>query len=94
MKRLTLTDSDKQVRDWFVKTTKSLGCKVSIDAMGKAWRSTEVLWTKTTYLFSGNIFAVRPGKKDGPPTYAGSHLDTQVSIKLRTRGKSGLFTLP
>ncbi len=28
----------------------------------------------------GNIFAVRPGKKDGPPTYAGSHLDTQVSL--------------
>jgi len=25
----------------------------------------------------GNQFAVRPGKKDGPPTYAGSHLDTQ-----------------
>jgi hypothetical protein len=34
MHRLTLTDSDKQVRDWFVKTTKSLGCKVNIDAMG------------------------------------------------------------
>ncbi|KAK0107325.1 hypothetical protein ONS95_004019 [Cadophora gregata] len=58
MKRLTLTDSDKQVRDWFVKTTESLGCKVSIDEMG-------------------NIFAVRPGRKAGPPTYAGSHLDTQ-----------------
>ncbi|CZT08772.1 related to n-carbamoyl-l-amino acid hydrolase [Rhynchosporium graminicola] len=58
MKRLTLTDSDKQARDWFVKTTESLGCKVSIDAMG-------------------NIFAIRPGKEDGPPTYAGSHLDTQ-----------------
>jgi acetylornithine deacetylase/succinyl-diaminopimelate desuccinylase-like protein len=28
----------------------------------------------------GNIFAVRPGKKGGPPTYAGSHLDTQVHI--------------
>ena len=28
---------------------------------------------------SGNIFAVRPGKNGGPPTYAGSHMDTQVS---------------
>lgn len=28
----------------------------------------------------GNIFAVRPGKQRGaPPTYAGSHLDTQPS---------------
>ncbi|KAF8863548.1 amidase [Acephala macrosclerotiorum] len=58
MARLTLSDPDKQVRDWFVETTKSLGCKVTIDAMG-------------------NIFAVRPGKKDGSPTFAGSHLDTQ-----------------
>ena len=29
-------------------------------------------------MWPGNIFAVRPGKKDGPPTYAGSHMDTQV----------------
>ncbi|PSS06807.1 hypothetical protein M430DRAFT_37845 [Amorphotheca resinae ATCC 22711] len=58
MSRLTLSDADKQVRDWFVNTTESLGCKVQIDAMG-------------------NIFAVRPGKKAGPPTFAGSHLDTQ-----------------
>lgn len=58
MSRLTLGDADKQARDWFVETTKSLGCKVQIDAMG-------------------NIFAVRTGKNEGPPTYAGSHLDTQ-----------------
>ncbi|KUJ18259.1 amidase [Mollisia scopiformis] len=58
MSRLTLSDADKQARDWFVETTESLGCKVTVDAMG-------------------NIFAVRPGKKDGPPTFAGSHLDTQ-----------------
>ncbi len=25
----------------------------------------------------GNIFAIRPGLKDGPPTFAGSHFDTQ-----------------
>jgi hypothetical protein len=31
-----------------------------------------------TEVMSGNIFAVRPGKKSGPPTYAGSHMDTQV----------------
>ena len=60
MSRLALTDTDRQARDWFVDTTRSLGCKVSIDAMG-------------------NIFAVRTGKKDGPPTFAGSHMDTQPS---------------
>lgn len=35
MARLTLSDADKQARDWFVETTKSLGCKVTIDAMGE-----------------------------------------------------------
>ena len=59
MSRLALSDADKQARDWFVKTTEELGCKVTIDEMG-------------------NIFAVRPGlKNDKPPTFVGSHLDTQ-----------------
>ncbi|KAI1458691.1 amidase [Annulohypoxylon moriforme] len=58
MSRLTLSDSDKDVRDWFVKTTKALGCNVTVDAIG-------------------NIFAVRPGRREGPATFAGSHLDTQ-----------------
>lgn len=58
MKRLSLSNADKSVRSWFVETTKSLGCKIKIDAMG-------------------NIFAIRRGLRDGPPTYAGSHLDTQ-----------------
>lgn len=58
MCRLALSDSDKQVRDWFVSELKKLRCSVTIDAMG-------------------NIFGVRPGKRDGPPTAMGSHLDTQ-----------------
>ncbi|KAK3368794.1 hypothetical protein B0H63DRAFT_497880 [Podospora didyma] len=60
MSRLSLSDTDKLARDWFVETTKSLGCSVTVDAMG-------------------NIFAIRPGREDGPPTCAGSHLDTQPS---------------
>ncbi|KAG9840000.1 N-carbamoyl-L-amino acid hydrolase, partial [Aureobasidium melanogenum] len=58
MSRLALSDTDKQARDWFAETTKSLGCKVIVDAMG-------------------NQFAIREGLKEGPPTVAGSHLDTQ-----------------
>ena len=59
MSRLALSDDDKKVRDWFVETTKSLGCDITIDSMG-------------------SIFAVRPGRRsDGPPTFIGSHLDTQ-----------------
>jgi len=60
MSRLSLSDSDKKARDWFVETTEALGCRTIVDSMG-------------------NIFAVRPGLKDGPPTFAGSHLDTQPS---------------
>ena len=33
MKRLALSDTDKCVRDWFCKTTASLGCQVKVDAM-------------------------------------------------------------
>jgi len=58
MSRLSLSDNDKQARDWFALTTQSLGCHVTTDRMG-------------------NQFAIRPGLKEGPPTYAGSHLDTQ-----------------
>ncbi|KAF2190673.1 amidase [Zopfia rhizophila CBS 207.26] len=61
MSRLSLTDADKQAREWFIGTTQALGCKTTIDSMG-------------------NIFAVRPGiRNDKPPTFVGSHLDTQPS---------------
>ena len=33
MSRLTLTDHDKSARDWFVETTKDLGCSVTVDEM-------------------------------------------------------------
>lgn len=60
MSRLSLSDSDKEARDWLVETTKALGCRTVVDSMG-------------------NIFAIRAGLKGGPPTFAGSHLDTQPS---------------
>ncbi|GLA46499.1 hypothetical protein AnigIFM63604_010582 [Aspergillus niger] len=59
MQRLALSQEDKQVRDWFIETTKALKCEITVDEMG-------------------NIFAVRPGRRtDVPPTFIGSHLDTQ-----------------
>ncbi|RMJ27724.1 Beta-alanine synthase [Aspergillus sp. HF37] len=59
MQRLSLSEEDRSVRDWFIATMKSLKCNVIVDEMG-------------------NIFAVRPGRrKDVPPTFIGSHLDTQ-----------------
>ncbi|KAF4982991.1 hypothetical protein FZEAL_1492 [Fusarium zealandicum] len=34
MSRLTLSDDDKKVRDWFVETTEALGCKTTVDSIG------------------------------------------------------------
>jgi N-carbamoyl-L-amino-acid hydrolase len=57
--RLTLTDLDRQVRDWFKSQAEALGCTVTVDLVG-------------------NMFAVRPGKRDDVlPIAIGSHLDTQ-----------------
>ena len=33
MSRLSLSDTDRMARDWFVETTKSLNCNVQVDAM-------------------------------------------------------------
>ena len=37
MARLALSDADREARDWFVNTTRQLGCNVSIDAMGNTF---------------------------------------------------------
>jgi len=34
IKRLTLTDLDRQVRDWFVTQSEAAGCSIDIDQMG------------------------------------------------------------
>ena len=34
MSRLALSDADKEARDWFVHTTRSIGCDVTVDSMG------------------------------------------------------------
>ncbi|KAL5118970.1 hypothetical protein ACEQ8H_003099 [Pleosporales sp. CAS-2024a] len=50
------------------------------DKAARDWfvSTTEALGCKVTVDAMGNIFAVRPGlRNDKPPTYVGSHLDTQ-----------------
>ncbi|KAL8659886.1 MAG: hypothetical protein Q9226_000180 [Calogaya cf. arnoldii] len=37
MSRLALSDADKEARDWFVQTSKSLGCEVTVDKMGNVF---------------------------------------------------------
>lgn len=49
------------------------------DRQARDWfaQTTTELGCKLSVDEMGNMLAVRPGKKDGPPTCAGSHLDTQ-----------------
>jgi hypothetical protein len=52
------------------------------DKAARDWfvSTTEELGCTTKIDAMGNIFAIRPGlQNDRPPTYAGSHLDTQPS---------------
>jgi hypothetical protein len=114
MHRLTLTDEDRQARDYLVEKCKSLGCQVSVDAMGNIFvlrrkpyfhvncyfvagslgavsgtlhsgsssrdssRSSKV----PLYLFGFSANSLVAGTKRGPATFAGSHLDTQVSLSI------------
>jgi acetylornithine deacetylase/succinyl-diaminopimelate desuccinylase-like protein len=51
------------------------------DAMVRRWfvEQTRALGCTITVDQMGNIFSVRPGLREGPPTAIGSHLDTQPS---------------
>ncbi len=62
--RLTLSREDKQARDWFVETTKSLGCQVHVDQIGNIFAIRPGL---------------KKENENIPATFAGSHLDSQPS---------------
>ena len=49
------------------------------DKQARDWfiQTVESLGCQTSIDAMGNVFAVRPGRLKGPPTFAGSHLDTQ-----------------
>ena len=49
------------------------------DKHARDWfvKATQSLGCKTTVDAMGNVFALRPGRRDGAPTCVGSHLDTQ-----------------
>lgn len=73
MNRLSLNDDDASVRRWLVAELKSLGCEVKVDQIGNMCVTT----TLNSWLTCS--FGIRPGRRAGPPTAMGSHLDTQPS---------------
>jgi len=52
------------------------------DKKARDWfhETTKTLGCTVTVDQMGNQFAVRPGQKQGAPTFAGSHLDTQPTV--------------
>ena len=50
MSRLALSDGDREVRNWFVTTTESLGCSTTVDSM--------VLVTWLSHCFDKLIFII------------------------------------
>ena len=60
IKRLTLTDLDKQVRDWFVEKCREAGCTVSVDAM-----AADRLWFPPRHAADGRQVRRRAGRSLG-----------------------------
>lgn len=83
MSRLALSDADKQVRDWFVETTKSLGCKVSVDAMGNIFAIRPGL-NDGAPTFAGSHFDTQPtgGRYDG---ILGMHAGIEALMTMNDR---------
>ncbi|KAM5475247.1 hypothetical protein MauCBS54593_001723 [Microsporum audouinii] len=67
MARLALSQEDKQVRDWFVETTKSLGCKVTVDSMGNIFAVRPGRRADVPATFVGSHLDTQPtgGRYDG-----------------------------
>lgn len=67
MSRLALSDTDKQARDWFVATTKGLGCEVVVDAMGNTFAVRPGKRNDVAPIYAGSHLDTQPaaGRYDG-----------------------------
>lgn len=67
MARLSLDDSDKAVRDWFLRRAKSLGCSTSIDEMGNLFATRSGKNSDAPPIMMGSHLDTQPtgGRYDG-----------------------------
>lgn len=67
IKRLTLTDLDRQVRDWFISAAKEAGCSVVIDQMGNIFATRPGRNNELPAVACGSHLDTQPtgGKFDG-----------------------------
>lgn len=67
MSRLSLTDADHLVRDWFVDTCRSIGCETTVDAMGNIFAVRRGLNNDVPPIYVGSHLDTQPtgGRYDG-----------------------------
>lgn len=67
MNRLSLSDSDHLVRDWFVDTCRSIGCETTVDAMGNIFAVRRGLNNDLPPVYAGSHLDTQPsgGRYDG-----------------------------
>lgn len=67
MARLSLDDTDKSVRDWFMKTAKSLNCRAFVDEMGNLFAIREGKDKDAPPIMMGSHLDTQPtgGRYDG-----------------------------
>lgn len=67
MQRLSLSQEDKSVRDWFVQTTQNLGCNVTVDEMGNIFAVRPGRRKNVPATFIGSHLDTQPtgGRYDG-----------------------------
>jgi acetylornithine deacetylase/succinyl-diaminopimelate desuccinylase-like protein len=67
MARLSLNDADKEIRNWFLSTAKSLNCKTSIDQMGNLFAIRPGKNTSAPPVMMGSHLDTQPtgGRYDG-----------------------------
>lgn len=95
MSRLTLSDADKQVRDWFIKTTESLGCSTKVDAMGNIFAIRPGKNNSAAPTYAGSHLDTQPtgGRYDGIlGVHAGIEaLKTMNDHKIETEYPTGVI---
>lgn len=67
LNRLTLSDEDRQVRDWFVRACQAIGCLVTVDDMGNIFARKEGKNNSLPSIAMGSHLDTQPagGKFDG-----------------------------
>jgi acetylornithine deacetylase/succinyl-diaminopimelate desuccinylase-like protein len=67
MQRLALSEEDKSVRDWFIRTMKGLKCQITIDEMGNIFAVRPGRRTDVPATFIGSHLDTQPtgGRYDG-----------------------------